>query len=199
MPRSTFYHYCQLLPLKVLIETSLLTKRECFQALDVYNALLKTTDEKLLKSALQKVSFSPLFKADLTSFVNDMQGYKAQINDVLIRNYDCASYNGCYLPILQKASASPSTEIKLLSFAVWSVAVSNQEKLDKIIAFSTNQEDRLYFLKNVKSRFSLLPLLIDRLTKELPLAASYQATELLITTNTKFKPLALSLLQGGWE
>jgi hypothetical protein len=196
--RSTFYQYSQFLPLRSLIESTQLTKRECLIALDAYKSLLKSTDQNILSFAVQKTPFSPLYKADLIDFVNVKQGYKSQINDVLARNYDCVAYNDCYLPVNKKASAEPSADIKLLSVAVWSVAIATQEKLDKVINFSSLDTNNLSFLKDVKSRFTLLQFLIKRLAAGLPDPACYQSTELLITTNTKYRLQVIDLLKGGW-
>lgn len=176
--------------IKALLLRQALSKRQCIDVLSIVSSLEKKgfTKEDVLKN-IGSVDYSNDFEKNLISIIGSKSRLQVKINAIISDLCIHSDYGGYLIPY---SCTSTEAVDRMFCVALLSIAASCQKALKFIISSEG-------FCDNfgvVNSRKHLLEVVIKSL--RLPLDIGLQSSELLITTNSKYKPLVLELLDRGW-
>lgn len=203
LTRTSFYKYARFLPLRELLLKSEMTLVECDEALRVYKGICEYTEESVVQSALQLISkYNVDFEMELVKHATDLTNAKTITNKSFRPYYKVTDVNGCYLPISilpDVVAKEIPVEIQLLAGCVWSVSTI---KPKQIIFLANKSElegcEDLVFLKSIKMKKDVLLHVYKHLQSFITFEMFFQASELLIATNQRFKSEAMAILNNGW-
>jgi len=194
LKRSTFYDYCHFLPIKSLFQRQKLSKKECVDALKVYEQLKLTVSDQILTSALEEISYSDTFYNDLYEYSDSIVFFKQKLNEIFIKNFHTIDVDGFLLPISRLEGVDLSVEVQFLGISAWSISTCSDKYIKRIqITLPVAHP-----LRMISRRDIFIKKVISDIFKNIPLEHALQATEILITTKTYYKNLALELLMKGW-
>jgi len=190
MSRTTFYQYASMVDIKALLLKQALSKRQCIDVLSVVSSLEKKgyKKEDVLKN-IALVDYSNDFEKNLISIISCKSRLQTKINVIISDLCNYSDYGGYLIPYSCKSSEAVD-----LMFCVSLLSITASS--EKALKFIISSEDFCDNFGVVNSRKHLLEVVIKSL--RLPLDIGLQSSELLITTNSKYKPLVLELLDRGW-
>ncbi len=196
--KSAFYEQARLLPIKALMENQHLSKNECFNALSAHSKLKTEFVNGIVASAIINVPYTDGYYTQLREEVVRVSQSMNQLNAKLENLFKCVIWQDKKMPVELLPNKVYSAEDSLLAIAVWSISIANKAKVNQLKEFTFDYPVELAFLKQVESKNQLIGTLQKQLAPKVSLEYCYGASELLVTTNTKYRADILDILSNGW-